>query len=668
MSSTCLSVINISITVSILFIFFMILNVLTKKKYSAKYKQFLLLLLGIRLLLPINLNMITFSILPEPVASNLSILTTTNQETERTKLNDIKNNLTSVAPAKSTNTVDLAKKTNSSRITVADETMNGNNSHIVNHNAVKSSNLSTNATSKLNSLLNIGGIVWLIGIGLFLFYHLFSYIVFVRSVKRYGKFTPGSNSLLLLEQLKQELGIKKDIQLLIYDKVASPLLVGYINPYIVLPSSEYTETQMTYIIKHELIHYQHHDLYYKLVYVLANAIHWFNPIIYVLLREATCTMELYCDETLTSKQSYEYCKQYSLTLLHMLKHDSIKKNVLLTTSFSNQAKHLKERFKTIMSPNIKKKGTLLLIISAFVIILVSNMSMDAKTGRLPENTMKDIKPSASSNETNLTTSDPNDNKENKKITNILLLGLDVHPNNHSTTDSILLITLNKETKQITVNTFLRDLYVAIPGHDNDKLSCVFNYGQEQLIKDTILTNFDVEIDQVVCVDYHNLETVFDTLGGVTITLSEKETEYLNRTNFISKAKNRNVIAGEQHLNGNQIVGYLRVRYVPYSTGETNDLGRTKRITNTIQALLSQVSKLDLSNVVTLAKACFSSFSTTMDLTEITEYLRTYLPSITTASYTCIPRFEECTQKRMNNRSVIIPDYDKAKSELTKFTK
>lgn len=73
--------------------------------------------------------------------------------------------------------------------------------------------------------------------------------------------------------------------------------------------------------------------------------------------------------------------------------------------------------------------------------------------------------------------------------------------------------------------------------------------------------FGIKIDNYCVVDFSTFEKVINKVGGIEISLEEKEAKYLNTTNYISKKKYRNVKVGKQTLNGNQALGYARVRYV-----------------------------------------------------------------------------------------------------------
>lgn len=71
--------------------------------------------------------------------------------------------------------------------------------------------------------------------------------------------------------------------------------VGFLKPRLVLPDSEYSEEQLGFILRHELIHYRRKDVWFKLLFALAVSVHWFNPVIWIMRRRADIDMELSVD-------------------------------------------------------------------------------------------------------------------------------------------------------------------------------------------------------------------------------------------------------------------------------------------------------------------------------------------------------------------------------------
>lgn len=81
----------------------------------------------------------------------------------------------------------------------------------------------------------------------------------------------------------------------------------------------YSDEEIKVILKHELTHYKRHDLWYKLLLICANGIHWFNPIIYFMVRQANRDLEYSCDDAVVGNEDMEYRKAYSKTILKSMK-------------------------------------------------------------------------------------------------------------------------------------------------------------------------------------------------------------------------------------------------------------------------------------------------------------------------------------------------------------
>lgn len=133
------------------------------------------------------------------------------------------------------------------------------------------------------------------------------------------------------------------------------MIIGGSQPILVLPEEAYSDEELFFILKHELIHLQHKDIYFKLLFVAACAVHWFNPLVWLMQKEAVVDMELYCDESVIRGISYAGRKAYTETLLSTL-HRQCAKRTVLSTQFYGGKKIMKKRFKYILSKKGKKNG------------------------------------------------------------------------------------------------------------------------------------------------------------------------------------------------------------------------------------------------------------------------------------------------------------------------
>lgn len=146
------------------------------------------------------------------------------------------------------------------------------------------------------------------------------------------------------------------------------MLIGFFHHILVLPTEQYDSEELFFILKHELIHLKRGDIYFKLLFVVANVAHWFNPLVWIMQKEAAVDMELSCDERVTKDTDYVTRKAYTETLLSTLHKQSSKKTVL-STQFYGGKQIMKKRFKNILAKKGKKNGIAVLICA--IILTVS---------------------------------------------------------------------------------------------------------------------------------------------------------------------------------------------------------------------------------------------------------------------------------------------------------
>lgn len=217
------------------------------------------------------------------------------------------------------------------------------------------------------SVLDIMALVWMSGSLLFLSVHLINYFHYRHQIFKKGKIVNDRDVQCLLVKLKHELNIKCEVSVIRYSGVTSPMLTGFLKPVLVLPDEQYHPRELFFILKHELIHLKYGDICFKFLFLTANAVHWFNPLVWIMQKEAAVDMELTCDERVTQGTSYAVRKAYTETLLSALYKQSAKKTVL-STGFYGGKQIMKKRFKNILAITGKKNGLAVLICAIIFII------------------------------------------------------------------------------------------------------------------------------------------------------------------------------------------------------------------------------------------------------------------------------------------------------------
>ncbi len=211
--------------------------------------------------------------------------------------------------------------------------------------------------------------------------------------------------------------------------------------------------------------------------------------------------------------------------------------------------------------------------------------------------------------------------EDKTVSNILLVGVETFGGAQNT-DTMIIASLDSKNNVIKLTSLMRDLYVQIPGYRDNKLNSAYGNGGINLLYNTIKTNFGVTLDGYVLVDFDDFEEIIDYIGGIDIELTAKEAQYLRTTNYISNPSYRNVRAGVQHMNGNQVLGYCRIRKVPTAT-ENSDFGRTQRQRIVLEKIFEKLRKKNVIQLGMIMNNILSNIDIKTDITknEYNEYLQ-----------------------------------------------
>ncbi len=174
------------------------------------------------------------------------------------------------------------------------------------------------------------------------------------------------------------------------------------------------------------------------------------------------------------------------------------------------------------------------------------------------------------------------------IVNILLIGQDRRPGEGTQrSDSMILVTFNKSTGNITLTSIMRDQNVHIPGYGSDKLNHAYQYGGMPLLDQTLYDHFGIVVDGNVEVDFSGFQQVIDLLGGVDVTLTEAEAEYLRN------GCKMDVQAGLNHLDGAGALNYARLREID------SDYRRASRQRNVLIAIFEKYKSKDLATMLSL---------------------------------------------------------------------
>ena len=248
--------------------------------------------------------------------------------------------------------------------------------------------------------------------------------------------------------------------------------------------------------------------------------------------------------------------------------------------------------------------------------------------------------------------------------NIALFGLDRRSKNENgNSDTIMVVTIDKEHKKIKLTSIMRDSRVPVPGHGLNKINSAYQYGGPQLAIKTINQDFGLAIKDYVSVDFFDMDKIINELGGVEINVKQDEIKYINsyqvETASIEKVTPVSVTrAGLQNLNGLQAVGYSRIRYIG------NDQQRTERQRTVLTALLNKVMNGGVASYPSTANKLLPLFETNLSMTDIISLgVNTLNSGTKNIVQLRFPLDSELTTPTINNISYVVYDVDVVKKQL-----
>lgn len=254
------------------------------------------------------------------------------------------------------------------------------------------------------------------------------------------------------------------------------------------------------------------------------------------------------------------------------------------------------------------------------------------------------------------------------LKNILLIGVDAREGEDAEktrSDTMMLVTIDTRNNQIKLTSFLRDMYLEIPGYREDKLNAAQSRGGTQLLVDTLEYNFKIRIDNYMFVSFEMFTTIIDKLGGIDVEITEKEAKYINSKDHMSRddgfAFPEPLSGGMQHFTGAQALWYSRIRYLD------SDFMRTARQRKVISALVRKATQQSPAELFELVGEVMPLVRT--DLTE-DEIMNLGLHALSYLQYDIvqqqIPAQDAYKSGTRRSQSVLLPDMEKNRSVLKTF--
>lgn len=324
METFLLNLLKTSLLGSLAILAMLVLKPLWRERYRAKTRCWLWLALAVFLLLPVD-----FSVKNAPVQAAPPKDYTLFVGTDKTTIQSTDNLFG-----------DMAEKSGQSPAAVRDTII---------QRPVTNPEQKTTRYIPVTTILFYG---YLAGAAAFLLYQGLSYALFRRTVRRWKRDVARADYAAMLSDTARDLGVSAP-EMIVCEAISTPAVTGLLRPRLLLPHEHYDVQELRYILRHELCHLKRRDMLFKLVLLAANAMHWFNPVVYLMLRQADEDIELACDSAATDGLELPERAAYSRTLLAAVQ--SSVRALPATTCFGGTVERLKRRITNVLGAQ-KKRG------------------------------------------------------------------------------------------------------------------------------------------------------------------------------------------------------------------------------------------------------------------------------------------------------------------------
>ena len=333
------NLIQVSLTTSVVLLPILLLCAVLRRRYPARVVCALWVIFAVRLLVPVQ-----NSFPDAPV-----------QVTPRTTLVEVQKTQVSESVPETSGT--------------EDETVITEPQLIVERHWVPAGAAVTAETQKSIAFDEILALVWAVGAAAFFVGSMLSYRRFVHRVRRTARDVRDLELLRIYESECERLGLRQRIPLRQTPEADGPMLVGLVQPVLLLPKGGIPLADAPLILRHELTHAKHKDVLCKMVFLLARCVHWFNPVVHLLAWQGAQDLEIACDQSVVHGLDTDAKRQYGQCILNDVAC-RMYGGTMLTTRLTGGGKAMKTRLQALFSPNKKRRGVALILTAAFALTLV----------------------------------------------------------------------------------------------------------------------------------------------------------------------------------------------------------------------------------------------------------------------------------------------------------
>ncbi len=341
LTDTLLRLFEVSIATSFLILPLCLASRRINRRYGAKWKYYIWLLLAVRLMIPVNLPAVNgFSILPD--LSQRQQIQTQEQPIQPQAHSDSQ-----------PETVPYQSQEQEQPISEPPYSIDG------------TEEVMDAQPAAIMNVADIAAIVWCVGFCVFSTYQLCVYYAFRRGIFVDGRECENNSIHEFVVSTSHAIGLRRTMPVIVNRKVNSPMILGIFRPVLVIPREDYSFAEFNMIVRHELTHCKRHDIAFKVLLTAVNALHWFNPFVYLMVREANADIELCCDADVLRNADDVQRKAYAESILTSMERE--KGFVPVSTCFSHGSIHkMKERLENIVDNRKRRSGIVLL---AFTIVM-----------------------------------------------------------------------------------------------------------------------------------------------------------------------------------------------------------------------------------------------------------------------------------------------------------
>ena len=291
----------------------------TKERYSSKWKYCMWLIIMLFLLMPIDFSGKSLVKIQVGKTAEESSLT---GNTEEPGVEKAVNPAEKVNEAAANNSTSAGLQNKASQNDSLQDESNPGNSQVQTERKFSDSNIVSSSVIQLdygalplNHILNVMGIIWLCGIGFFGLMRGMRYYFSLHKMERWSYPADNEEMQELYFRICRKKHIKNPPRLLVWEGLTSPMLAGLRNPGLYVPEKAFSLEDLEFIFSHELSHYMRHDLWYKMLMLVVTTIHWFNPALYWMEREAEKDIENLCDGKMAAHYTMKDRMKYGELLL-----------------------------------------------------------------------------------------------------------------------------------------------------------------------------------------------------------------------------------------------------------------------------------------------------------------------------------------------------------------